>query len=263
MMNILQLIGLSGVAKNENKKALLFEKVFQLAIGFIAIWLLIQWYLQEVHLISDTLIIIGNWLVWLFLTLELLTVVLLVKNKRQYLIRNWLGIVVVILCFPPLWFHSSIIITVRIIRFFVLLRVILPTYKTIGEILSFNYLGLLLLIALVITIFGGLLISAVDPHIHTPWDGIWWAWETITTVGYGDVAPSNFAGRSVAIFVMLLGSALFSIITANLAAYFISKSKASKAITTVKREEAELLVTIREMQKQLTEISKKIDQRIG
>jgi len=259
MINIPRLIGLAGVATNENAQALHFEKIFQWLISTIAIWIFIQWYLEETHLLSDSSINMGNWLIWIFLFLELSVLTAFVNNRYQYLTRNWLGIIVVILCFPPLWFHGSIIVAVRIMRLFVLMRAVAPTYKTVREILSFNHLGFLLLIALLITIFGGLLISSVDPGIHTPWDGIWWAWETITTVGYGDVAPSNFRGRAVAVFVMLLGSALFSLITANLAAYFISKSKASKDIVAVKREEGEVLVIVRQMQAQLNTIKEKVD----
>ena len=42
------------------------------------------------------------------------------------------------------------------------------------------------------------------PSIGT---GLWWAAQTVTTVGYGDNVPMNLAGRLIAVLVMLLGSA--------------------------------------------------------
>lgn len=55
----------------------------------------------------------------------------------------------------------------------------------------------LVLIAIVVALAGGLLISLIDPNIHSLHDGIWYAWVTMTHVGYGDVAPASFLGRLV------------------------------------------------------------------
>jgi voltage-gated potassium channel len=50
---------------------------------------------------------------------------------------------------------------------------------------------------------------------------MWWAVTTITTVGYGDHFPRTAAGRGVAAALMISGIALFGIITASIAAYFV------------------------------------------
>jgi len=259
MVNIPSKIGLAGIGIKESPKALLAEKFFQIILGLIASWLLVQWGLENAGILSAKFIEKSNWVVWALLFLEFLTLSFLVTNRYKFITRNWLSLFIVIICFPPVLFHSSIIVAVRILRFFILLRVIIPTYKTIVDIFTFNSLGYILLAALGITVFSGLLISILDPAVHTPWDGIWWAWETVTTVGYGDVAPTNFPGRLIAIIVMIFGSVLFSILTANLSAYLISKSRASKDIHAVKREEDELLKTLHSIQQQLKEIKQKVE----
>lgn len=259
MFNVLSKIGLAGVDSKESHKARIGEKIFHVILTLIAIWLLIQWGLEGVVILSPSFIEKSNWLVWFLLFLEFQTLVLLVQNKRQFIMRNWFSLFIVIICFPPVLFHSSIIVTVRILRFFILLRIVAPTYKTLKDIFIFNSLGYILLGALGITVFSGLLISVLDPAVRTPWDGIWWAWETVTTVGYGDVAPTTVSGRLVAIIVMIFGSTLFSILTANLAAYLISKSKAAKDIHAVKREEDELFKKLSAIQDQLIEIKQKVE----
>lgn len=52
-------------------------------------------------------------------------------------------------------------------------------------------------------------------------DAIWWAITTVTTVGYGDTFPVTPAGRGIAAFLMVTGIALFGVLTANIATFFI------------------------------------------
>jgi len=54
-------------------------------------------------------------------------------------------------------------------------------------------------------------------------DSIWWAFVTVFTVGYGDIAPKSIGGRLIAIFVMFSGISLLSLITATISSIFVSK----------------------------------------
>lgn len=60
-------------------------------------------------------------------------------------------------------------------------------------------------------------------NIHSYPDALWWAVTTITTVGYGDRFPMSAAGRGVAVVLMVSGIALFGVITASIAAYFVEQ----------------------------------------
>ena len=55
--------------------------------------------------------------------------------------------------------------------------------------------------------------------------GLWWAVQTITTVGYGDIVPTSLTGRLVAALVMLLGVAFLTIITASITSTFVSRAR--------------------------------------
>ena len=67
--------------------------------------------------------------------------------------------------------------------------------------------------------------AAIDPAIETFWDGIWWAWVTVTTVGYGDLVPESPQGKVFGGLLMILGLGLFSLITASFSAFLISREE--------------------------------------
>jgi voltage-gated potassium channel len=48
-------------------------------------------------------------------------------------------------------------------------------------------------------------------------NAIWWAFVTLSTVGYGDVYPITGTGRAVAVMMMVVGVALLGLVSATLA----------------------------------------------
>ena len=81
-------------------------------------------------------------------------------------------------------------------------------------------------VSTIITVLAGLLVTVVEhdtyPSIGT---GLWWAAQTVTTVGYGDNVPTNLTGRLVAVLVMLLGIGFLTVITASITSTFVSRSR--------------------------------------
>jgi voltage-gated potassium channel len=56
----------------------------------------------------------------------------------------------------------------------------------------------------------------------TVWLGMWWALQTVTTVGYGDVVPQQGLGRAVSSILLLGGLAFISVITATITSGFVA-----------------------------------------
>jgi voltage-gated potassium channel len=56
-------------------------------------------------------------------------------------------------------------------------------------------------------------------------DGLWWAVQTVTTVGYGDLVPTSTAGRLVAALVMVVGIGFLTVVTAAITSTFIESAR--------------------------------------
>ena len=108
----------------------------------------------------------------------------------------------------------------------------------------------------VVVVGAGVLMTVIDnaefPDIGI---GLWWAVQTVTTVGYGDVAPKDVSGRLLGTFVMLEGTAFIAIVTAVITSSFISRAQAER--DAVQRGDD---VSDREaMERRFDELERKID----
>ena len=77
-------------------------------------------------------------------------------------------------------------------------------------------------VSTVMTVGAGLLMTVVDHEsFSSPGSGLWWAVQTVTTVGYGDHVPQNDVGRTLAAIVMLVGIGFITVITASITGAFV------------------------------------------
>jgi voltage-gated potassium channel len=88
-----------------------------------------------------------------------------------------------------------------------------------------NAAGVIVIATVVVVVGAGVLISLIDnseyPNVGV---GMWWALQTVTTVGYRDVTPSHLGGRPVGVAVMLEGTAFIAIVTAVITSTFVARA---------------------------------------
>ena len=86
--------------------------------------------------------------------------------------------------------------------------------------------GVIVMATAFVVVAAGLLMRTIDHKEYpTLGLGLWWALQTVTTVGYGDAVPSQPAGRLVAAVVMLEGIAFIAIVTALITSTFVARAE--------------------------------------
>jgi voltage-gated potassium channel len=116
-----------------------------------------------------------------------------------------------------------------------------------------------LALCLVIMLFGGAGFWMLEPQVITLQDGLWLAFTTAATVGYGDMVPHTHAGRVFAALMVLLGLSVLSLVTASLAAIFVEQEVEDEVHTEERKIEHELMLEIRALREQV----QALDQRLN
>lgn len=81
-------------------------------------------------------------------------------------------------------------------------------------------------VTVAVTVVGGVLMRVTDPHTFpNVWLGLWWAVQTVTTVGYGDVVPISVLGRVIGTIVMIGGIGFITVSTAAIASAFVEAGR--------------------------------------
>lgn len=196
--------------------------------------------------------------IWLYFVGETAWLTYLVDNRARYLRNNWLNLVIILLGVPVLWGIYPYATGLRSLRLLIFISLLLPLSTTLRKLLTRNHLGLTLLVSALVVFISGYIIAGIDPHIKSPADGIWWAIVTVTGVGYGDIVPISTEGRIFATMLILAGLALFSMLTANLSVFFISRAEASGELEPSEQHMHNIDQRLRRIEQQLENLDRRL-----
>jgi voltage-gated potassium channel len=185
-----------------------------LALAYVPVF--VVGYLRDVPAdVSGAARVVGALIVAAFVA-ELLVKLAVAKERLAYLKENWLDVLIVAVPFlRPL----------RILRVLRVLPFVARGAQGVGTILG-RYSGMyVVFVGVVAVLMSAFLVLVFERGaggtIQTFGEALWWAAQTVTTLGYGDVVPITTGGRVVATLLMVLGITLFGVLTAGVAAYFV------------------------------------------
>lgn len=254
MLKLSQIVGLPGLPDGETPSVRKVFNTFNWILIIIGLWLPIQYYLQARGFLPWIALRILDWLIWFSIFIEAVVITCLVKKKMRYLFGNWMNLCLIVIAFPVFWLvGSSYFISFRYLRVLILLRLIYPVYPITRELLARNSLGITLLVVIILTVLGGILLSIIDPAIGSFFIGIWFAAQTVSTVGYGSPLPTTIAGKLFALLLMIVGIGLFSVLTANLSSFLIMRKKPK-----LEEEQKPILENLGRLEEQLIALEERL-----
>lgn len=153
------------------------------------------------------------------------------ESKLQFMKWGWIDLISSI---PSLNF-MRVGRALRVIRLLRIIRAFRSTRHLISHVYKNKAQGAftsVAIIALLVIFFSSIAILQVedDPNsnIKTAEDALWWAYVTVTTVGYGDKYPVTTMGRLIAVVLMTAGVGLFGTFTAFISSWFLQNKSASE-----------------------------------
>jgi voltage-gated potassium channel len=148
------------------------------------------------------------------------------ENKLKFMRWGWIDLISSI---PMInYFRAGRLL--RLIRLFRIVRAFRSSRMLLHHIFKNKAKGTFTTVsifAVMLIIFSSIAILQVENtkegNIKTAEDALWWAYVTITTVGYGDKFPVTTEGRIIAVVLMTAGVGLFGTFTAYASSLFVEE----------------------------------------
>ena len=137
--------------------------------------------------------------------------------------------------------------------------------RRVQRIVNARSLTIGLAVTFVLLAFVGAIVMRIVDHHNFPSLGlaVWWALQTVTTVGYGDIVPTTTAGRVIGGIEMVLGISFIAFITAGVTSAVIQRGQAGAAEENraeTERNTQTIIDAMTETRKAITELDKRLGQ---
>jgi voltage-gated potassium channel len=144
------------------------------------------------------------------------------RSVRRHLDNNPLDIVLVLGLTAAAWLPPSSVSTVALIfRLAVALMTLVRMVWAMQHLITRGGLAYMLLTAGAVLALCGIGFWWLEPKALNLADGLWLAFTTAATVGYGDIVPSTPASKIFSVFVVMLGYGVLSLVTAAIATKWV------------------------------------------
>ena len=221
-------LGIAGVPAHDLPRAYAWEKrLHWIMLGF-ALLAVLSFYLLEVER-DPRLREIGRAIeivIFVAFSAELLWMLSVTRQKLRYLLGNWLdALIVCAACVSVFGYDAEWVAWGRFLRLAMVGMVLTRAAGEIRTLFSPGGLPYVFGFAVLAMLVAGAGFYWLDPHITSYADGLWLAFVTAATVGYGDVVPTTTAARILAVVIVVIGVAFLSMLTASVAAFFIGEDE--------------------------------------
>ena len=220
--------GLGGVPVDDNPDAHAWERRLYWAMIGVALLSIPALVLQE-GAQDASLKAVGralDWFVFLAFIAEFAWMFRLTSHRAAYVVRNWLDIVIIVSAGANLFgFESEWVALARLLRLALVGLLMARVLGSLRNIFTPSGIPFIMGLAVISLAISGAGFYWIEPTVHSYADGVWLAFVTGATIGYGDIVPTTTASRLFAGLMVLLGFTMFSLVTASIAAFFVGEDE--------------------------------------
>lgn len=172
-----------------------------------------------------------DWFVWGVFVVDTLYRLVHSERKWVYIKQHFFDFLAIIPFYQAFRFFKLFALVLLLIRTTSLgRRYLLPTYTHLKQ----SQFGRILISFVIVFILLPIPMVWLEPKMHHYGEVLWWAIQTATTVGYGDIVPVTFLGRILASILMIVGIGLISTVTSMITHYTLQPKSKKESI--VKQE---------------------------
>ncbi len=241
--------GIGGVPPNDAPEAYVWEHRLHWVMIVVALMSIPALYLEELSTARPARILGAAVEVFILVafTAELVWMLRLTQQRVAYLMRNWLDVLIIVFTLAGLaGFGTEWVTLIRLTRLAVVAMLLVRAMAASRRLFRKGGLPYLLVFAFVVVLLSGFGFYWLEPTVNSYGEGLWLAIVTGTTIGYGDFVPTTTAARTFAVFIVVLGVATMSMVTASIAALMVGEDES--------RMRHEMHEDIRQMRQEIAQL---------
>lgn len=252
---IRRLLGMGGVPPHDHTRAYEWERRLHWVMIAAALLSIPAFYMQDVAT-PKLLGALGAELdlaIALIFTGELCWMLIIVRQKAVYLKNNWLNLLIILGSgLSVIGWQTEWLPLVRLLRVVYVGLIVARLISSLRNLFTPDAIVSLVILWMIMMGIAGAGFYWLEPSVHSFGDGLWLAFVTATTIGYGDFVPTVAASRLLAVMMVVLGISILSMVTASIAAFFVGEDE--------KRMRHEMHKDIKELREEVVQLRTELRQ---
>lgn len=247
--------GLSGVSSSDSERAKFWGRRLDhvmIVLALVTLPLIVVIFDQNLDETSHLLHLL-QWVIVVAFTFEFLLLATFSNQRGAYIFGNWLNLLIIFVSILSiLGLTQGIWLAIaRALRMISLGLVAARALSSTGKWLIARGIPIVISLALVAWLISGLCFYYLEPTINSFGEGLWLAFVSASTVGYGDIVPTTGASRLFAAIMVFIGFGFFSMVVASISAYFVGEEE--------KVENEKIHDDIRELRNEIRNLRQDLD----
>ena len=234
---------------------------------------------NTIHQTYGKALLTVEWICTIIFTIEYIIRIYCCKSKKRYILST-MGIIDLLSIIPTYLtvFYAPIgsLMLIRIMRLARVFRIFqLSKYLRSGHTMQIalrssrpKIIVFILYISLIVIILGAIMyvVEGQQNGFENIPKSIYWAVVTLTTVGYGDVVPITTLGKTISVFIMMLGYAIIAVPTGIVSSELTKNRKTNTQLRNqdeiiskeneIISKETEILIKLNELQEKIEDLKK-------